>query len=137
MIIAVLLLFASTLVEAQIAVGPLAARAGEIASGTIDVPAAADAGSQIPVTLVAGASPGPTLALVAGMHGYEYTPILAMQRLRASINPRVMRGNLIIVHVANMPSFFGRTIYFSPADRKNLNRVFPGTPKGTTSERIA
>jgi len=41
------------------------------------------------------------------------------------------------VHVANMPSFLGRTIYYSPADGKNLNRVFPGKADGTLSERIA
>jgi predicted deacylase len=36
-----------------------------------------------------------------------------------------------------MPSFTARTIYYSPADRKNLNRVFPGRADGTLSERIA
>ncbi len=42
-----------------------------------------------------------------------------------------------MVHVANMPSFLGRTIYFSPVDGKNLNRVYPGRADGTVSERIA
>jgi len=36
-----------------------------------------------------------------------------------------------------MPSFLGRTIYYSPIDGKNLNRVYPGKPDGTVSERIA
>jgi len=44
---------------------------------------------------------------------------------------------VILVHVANMPSFLGRTIYFSPIDGKNLNRVYPGRADGTVSERIA
>jgi len=43
----------------------------------------------------------------------------------------------VMVHVANMPSFVGRTIYYSPVDGKNLNRVFPGKADGTISERIA
>jgi predicted deacylase len=42
-----------------------------------------------------------------------------------------------MVHVANMPSFLGRTIYYSPVDGKNLNRVYPGKADGTISERIA
>ena len=42
-----------------------------------------------------------------------------------------------MVHVANMPSFLGRTIYYSPIDGKNLNRVYPGKADGTISERIA
>jgi predicted deacylase len=36
-----------------------------------------------------------------------------------------------------MPSFLGRTIYYSPVDGKNLNRVYPGKADGTLSERIA
>ena len=40
----------------------------------------------------------------------EYVPIVALQRLRASIDPRPLRGTILMVHVANMPSFLGRTI---------------------------
>src|ERR1700683_5060643 len=103
----------------------------------IEIRAAIDAGTQIPVTTIEGATPGPTLALIAGNHGYEYPPILALQRLRAEIDSAALSGTLILVHVANMPSFLGRTIYFSPVDGKNLNRVYPGRPDGTVSERIA
>jgi predicted deacylase len=87
----------------------------------------------IPITIIKGSKPGPVLALTAGIHGYEYPPILALQKL----NVKVLAGTLIIVHVANMPSFLGRTVYFSPLDGKNLNRVFPGTADGTESEQIA
>jgi predicted deacylase len=44
---------------------------------------------------------------------------------------------VILVHVANLPSFLGLTIYYSPVDGKNLNRVYPGRADGTVSERIA
>lgn len=87
----------------------------------------------IPITVIKGPKPGPVLALIAGIHGYEYPPILALQRLRV----KKLAGTLMIVHVANMPSFLGRTVYFSPLDGKNLNRVFPGKADGTESERIA
>lgn len=87
----------------------------------------------IPMTVIEGSKPGPVLALTAGIHGYEYPPILALQRLQV----KKLAGTLMIVHVANMPSFLGRTVYFSPLDGKNLNRVFPGKKDGTPSERIA
>lgn len=87
----------------------------------------------IPITVIKGSKPGPVLALTAGIHGYEYPPILALQRLQV----KKLAGTLIMVHVANMPSFLGRTVYFSPLDGKNLNRVFPGRVDGTESERIA
>ncbi len=117
---------------ADFSVGSARAGAGETVSGWLDVP-----GAQTPVTVIRGAQPGPVLALVAGTHGYEYPPILALQKLRPQVDPRRLRGTLILVHVANMPSFLGRTVYFSPADGKNLNRVYPGKPDGTVSERIA
>jgi hypothetical protein len=94
-------------------------------------------GVSIPLTTISGAGPGPTLALIAGNHGYEYPPILALQILRAQIDAATLAGTVIMVHVANMPSFLGRTVYFSPADGKNLNRVYPGRAEGTISERIA
>jgi predicted deacylase len=106
-------------------------------SRLIQIPAGVDAGTEIPVTTIQGARPGPTLALIAGNHGYEYPPILALQKLRTEIEPDAFAGTLILVHVANMPSFLGRTIYFSPIDGKNLNRMYPGLPDGTVSERIA
>ena len=89
--------------------------------------------TQIPITVYKGSRPGPVLALTAGIHGYEYPPILALQRLRVN----KLAGTLIVVHVANIPSFLGRTVYFSPLDGKNLNRVFPGRKDGTPSEQIA
>jgi predicted deacylase len=119
-------------------VGPLTASPGTAVSGTLDVPAGlSDAGTTIPITVIHGIAPGPVLALVAGIHGMEYVPILALQRLPATLDPETIRGTVILVHVANMPSFLGRTIYYSPVDGKNLNRVFPGRSDGTVSDRIA
>ena len=117
--------------------GPLRASAGQAVSGYLEIPALNDAGMRIPVSLVRGAQDGPVLALIAGTHGYEYPGITALQRLRQSIDPQKLRGTLLLVHIANPPSFYGRTIYTSPADGKNLNRVFPGRADGTMSERIA
>jgi len=117
--------------------GPLRAEAGQAVSGYLEVPALDGAGARIPVSLVRGSQDGPILALIAGTHGYEYPGITALQRLRQTIDPQRLRGTLLLVHIANPPSFYGRTIYTSPADGKNLNRVFPGRADGTLSERIA
>jgi predicted deacylase len=108
-----------------------------IESRTIAIPAGVDAATEVPVTTLRGSRPGPTLALIAGNHGYEYPPVLALQRLRTEFDPAALSGAVVMVHVANMPSFLGRTVYFSPVDGKNLNRVYPGNPQGTVSERIA
>jgi predicted deacylase len=119
-------------------VGPVTAPPGTVAAGTIQVAArAGDAGTTIPITVINGGSAGPVLALIAGTHGMEYVPIVALQRMRDKIDPKTLKGTIVMVHVANMPSFLGRTIYYSPIDGKNLNRVFPGKADGTISERIA
>ena len=124
--------------QAPFTIGPVTAPAGSIASGQLDVPArAGEAGTTIPITIINGTSAGPVLALVAGTHGMEYVPIIALQKMRTAIDPKALRGAIVMVHVANMPSFLGRTIYYSPADGQNLNRVFPGKADGTLSERIA
>ncbi|HUA62691.1 MAG TPA: succinylglutamate desuccinylase/aspartoacylase family protein [Verrucomicrobiae bacterium] len=106
-------------------------------SRILEVPAGSDAGTQIPITTFHGPHDGPRLALIAGNHGYEYPPILALQKLYERIDERALRGSITMVHVANMPSFLGRTVYFSPVDGKNLNRCYPGRADGTVSERIA
>jgi len=120
-----------------ISVGPIEGRLGEKVSGFLDIPAAADPGTRIPVTIVTGMTSGPVLALVAGTHGSEPAPIVALQRVRAELNPAELSGTVILVHIANVPSFVHRTVYRGPWDQKNLNRVFPGHPQGSASERIA
>jgi hypothetical protein len=118
--------------------GGVTAPPGTLASGTLRIaPRAGDNGTEIPFSILNGTRPGPVLALVAGTHGMEYTPILALQRLRTAIDPRSLTGTVLMVHVANMPSFLSRTIYYSPADGKNLNRMFPGKADGSLSERVA
>ena len=91
----------------------------------------------IPVTVFNGLKKGKTLGITAGVHGYEYAPILAAQKLISSIDPKNLSGVIILVQIANMESFRGRSPYISPADRKNLNRVFPGSANGTITERVA
>ena len=118
-------------------VGTITAAPGTKASCFLEVPKGVDEGTRIPVTVIHGAKPGPVLALVAGTHGYEYSPIVAMQRFPAKVDARELAGTIIVVHVANLPAFLWRSIYYTPGDGKNLNRVYPGKPDGTVSERIA
>ena len=121
----------------SLSVGHISAPPGTMASGRLEVPAAADGATFIPISIVNGVRPGPVLALIAGVHGSETTPILALQELLPKLDASRVAGAVILVHVANVPSFLGRTIYVSPVDGKNLNRQFPGRADGTISERIA
>ena len=111
---------------------------GERISGKLPVNGGVDGVETfIPVTVFHGRDSGPVLSLIAGIHGSEYSPIISMQRLPELLDPQAMAGTLIIVHIANLPAFQGRSVYFGPDDLKNLNRSFPGKADGTVTERIA
>ncbi len=123
--------------RASFQIGDLKVLPGETGAVQLDVTVEEDTDCFIPVTVIHGSRPGKVLALVAGVHGYEYPPILALYRLKSMIDPEALSGTLILVHIAHVPAFQKRMIYFNPYDWKNLNRVFPGDPEGTQAERIA
>jgi predicted deacylase len=116
------------------AVGSIRAGPGAKVTGFLDVPGTP---VRMPMTLVRGAAPGPVLSVTAGVHGGEYPGIEAAIRTAAWLDPKHVRGTVIIVHIVNVPAFHGRNIYICPLDGKNPNRVFPGNPNGTASERLA
>jgi hypothetical protein len=118
-------------------VSDIVAESGTVASGNLHVPDGPDGTTSMPVTVVHGAKPGPVLALCAGIHGSEYAPVIALQGFRSEIDPAKLSGVLILVHVANPPSFFGRSVYYSPADHKSPNTTYPGKADGSVTERIA
>lgn len=118
-------------------IGDMTVAPGKMESGYLKVPEKGDPATFIPITVIHGAKKGKVLALVAGVHAYEYPPILALYRLKKMIKPGSLSGTLILVHIANLPAFRKRIIYYNPYDWKNLNRVFPGDPSGTQAQRIA
>jgi len=115
-------------------VGTVVARPGLRVTGTIPVPGLEGV---IPVVVVRGLDPGPTACITAGVHGAEYVGIEAAIRTANGLDPRTLRGTVVVVPVANPPAFAARSIYVCPLDGKNLNRVFPGSADGSASERIA
>jgi predicted deacylase len=135
-VLAILLQASGASATDPLTVGSAVANPGSKVTGWIDVPKGVDDGTRIPVTVAHGAKAGPVLALIAGTHGYEYTSIIALQRVAAALDPARMRGSVILVHMANPTTFYGRRVYYG-ADGRNLNRMFPGNPNGTISERIA
>lgn len=91
----------------------------------------------IPITVVNGAEPGPVLGITAAIHGCEYAGVITCVTLGRDLDPKQLKGTLLLVPVANPPSFDMRTPFVNPIDGVNLNRVFPGNPYGTSSEQIA
>lgn len=90
----------------------------------------------LPLMAKIGQSDGPTLAVIAGVHGDEYVGIMAIPALYKEISPDQLAGKLIMIPVVN-PAAFEASTRNNPVDDKNLARVFPGHAKGSLSDRIA
>src|ERR1700730_13300743 len=129
------LALAATGLAADLTVGTAIARSGQKATGVLAVPAGVDAATNIPVIVVNGAKPGPTLALVAGAHGIEYASIIALEKLAQVAEPSGLSGALIIVPLVNLASFAQKVPHLNPTDNKNMNRFFPGKSDGTQTDR--
>ncbi|MGH7640630.1 MAG: succinylglutamate desuccinylase/aspartoacylase family protein [Candidatus Dormibacteria bacterium] len=118
------------------AVAQLRPAPGEVARGLVSVPGV-DPPWELPLVVIRGREPGPTWAITSGVHAAEYVPIAAVTEFTRSLDPTSLRGTVIAVLIVNYPGFFERSIYVNPRDGKNINRVFPGDPQGSASERVA
>src|SRR5206468_6862802 len=95
------------------------------------------AGLAVPVVGLAGASVGPWLTVLAGVHGCEYASMAAVREWARGLEQRELHGRVVAVPVLNLPAFRARSPFVVPDDGKNLNRCFPGDPAGTLADRLA
>jgi len=93
--------------------------------------------SHLPISIIKGKSKGPVFTIIAGVHGFEYPPIIATQELMQEIDMHKLNGTLVIVPLASMGAFFARTPFTSPEDNVNLNGAFPGKAKGSITQQKA
>src|SRR6201996_155196 len=95
------------------------------------------AGLAVPFVEVTGAPGGPTLTVIAGVHGCEYASMGGGRRRLRGLEGRALRGRVRAVPVLNVTAFAARSPFVVPEDGKNLNRAFPGDPDGTLADRLA
>jgi predicted deacylase len=95
------------------------------------------AGLDVPFVELTGSADGPTLTVIAGVHGCEYASMDGVRRWLRAAEARPLRGRVRAVPVLNVTAFAARTPFVVPEDGKNLNRAFPGDPGGTLAERLA
>lgn len=92
---------------------------------------------KIPLVIINGEKPGPTLLLTAGIHGAEYPGIAALAELGHDLDASEISGSIAMLYPVNIQGFWKRCEFVVPEDEKNLNRVFPGSPRGSLAERTA
>ncbi len=113
----------------------------EIAPGTrktIDLPVSVMS-DHTPVTLsvhvVHGRRPGPTMFVSAAIHGDEIIGVEIVRRLLRTKNLDTMSGTLLAIPIVNSLGFMTHSRYLP--DRRDLNRCFPGSAKGSLAARLA
>lgn len=89
----------------------------------------------IPVEIINGAAPGPVLLVNAAIHGDELNGVEIVRQLINSIDATKLKGTLIAVPVVNVFGFIHKSRYLP--DRRDLNRCFPGSEKGSLASRMA
>lgn len=104
----------------------------------IDLPVAklyTDADVSLPVHIIRAKKPGPTIFISAAVHGDELNGIEIIRRLISQKNFKLIRGTLIAVPMVNVYGVVNQSRYMP--DRRDLNRCFPGSAKGSLAGRVA
>jgi uncharacterized protein len=89
----------------------------------------------LPVRVIHGREDGPTVWVDAAIHGDEVIGVEVIRELIATLDPKEFRGTLVAVPVVNVLGFMAGDRYLP--DRRDLNRMFPGSPRGSLASRIA
>lgn len=89
----------------------------------------------LPVHVLHGAQPGPTMFVSAAIHGDELNGVEIIRRLLRTLSPQSINGTLLCVPVVNVFGFISRSRYLP--DRRDLNRAFPGSATGSLAARLA
>ena len=104
----------------------------------IDLPVADLYTSQslnMPVQVICGRQAGPVLFVSAAIHGDELNGVEIIRRLLKRKSLRSIRGTLLAVPIVNVHGFLNQSRYLP--DRRDLNRTFPGSAKGSIAARLA
>tara|TARA_B100000749_G_scaffold280889_1_gene280109 strand:+ start:1510 stop:2526 length:1017 start_codon:yes stop_codon:yes gene_type:complete len=90
---------------------------------------------RLPVIVVHGQEKGPSLGITAALHGNELNGISTIFKLIEKVNPKKMKGTLILCPIANVPGYLMNQRKFE--DNIDLNRIMPGRPSGPASDIYA
>jgi len=90
---------------------------------------------EIPAVVIHGRRPGPRLFVSAALHGDEINGVEILRRLLSRPLLRQLRGTLVAVPVVNVYGFVSQQRYLP--DRRDLNRCFPGSERGSLAARVA
>jgi uncharacterized protein len=89
----------------------------------------------LPVKVINGRSAGPNIWISAAIHGDELNGIQIIRKVIRDLDAKALRGAVIAVPIVNPLGFIIESRYLP--DRRDLNRSFPGSARGSTASRLA
>ena len=89
----------------------------------------------LPVTVINGRASGPCLWISAAIHGDELNGVEIIRQVLDQLSPKTLHGKVIAVPIVNIFGFIEQSRYLP--DRRDLNRSFPGSPRGSLASRLA
>jgi len=118
------------------AIGGVRVRAGASRSVELPLTRLVTGGDvSIPVQVVHGREPGPVVWVNAAIHGDEVVGVEVIRRVLGQVSAKTLHGTLVAVPVVNVLGFMTGDRYLP--DRRDLNRSFPGSARGSLASRIA
>lgn len=90
---------------------------------------------KLPVHIIRGVKDGPRLFVSAAIHGDELNGTEIIRRLLKQPAVKRLRGTLVAVPIVNVYGVLNQSRYLP--DRRDLNRSFPGSGKGSLAARLA
>lgn len=118
------------------AIGNVRVRAGSTKEVELPITRLVTGGDvSLPVRVVHGREDGPTVWVNAAIHGDEVVGVEVIRQAMATLSARTFRGTLVAVPVVNVLGFMTGDRYLP--DRRDLNRSFPGSARGSLASRIA
>ena len=91
--------------------------------------------ASLPLQVLHGARPGPCVFVSAAIHGDEINGIAIVQHLAQTLDPAAMAGTLILAPAVNIFGLVNHARYLP--DRRDLNRSFPGSARGSLAAQLA
>lgn len=101
----------------------------------LELPKLHNTPTNIPVHVIRGKRDGPVVFVSAAIHGDELNGIEIIRRFKKSALLKKLKGTLILVPIVNVYGIMTLSRYLP--DRRDLNRSFPGSAKGSLAGRIA
>ncbi|GAB3852835.1 succinylglutamate desuccinylase/aspartoacylase family protein [Nocardioides maradonensis] len=118
------------------AIGNVRVRAGSTKDVELPITRLVTGGDvSLPVRVVHGREPGPVVWLSGVIHGDEVLGVEVIRQALAGLSAKTFRGTLLAVPVVNVFGFLVGDRYLP--DRRDLNRSFPGSARGSLASRIA